>query len=240
MMDAHAPASANQIAPKRAMVDAATLILIDRSDRVPKVLLGRRHQGHTFMPGKFVFPGGGVDPTDRLMPVASPLDARAESRLMSRVVRPSRLKARALALAAIRETFEETGLLIGSRRENPPKTPGGPWAAFAEAKIHPELAGMHFIARAVTPPRLPRRYDTRFFTVDAEAVAHRVEGVVGPDAELVELVWLPIAETVRLDLATITGVVLRALDLRIRAGLDHDEPVPYYYMARGSFRRDLL
>jgi 8-oxo-dGTP pyrophosphatase MutT (NUDIX family) len=239
MMEAPMRAAA-KLAQKPAIVDAATLILIDRTGAVPKVLLGRRHEGHAFMPDKFVFPGGRVDPTDRLMRVASPLDSRAEARLMRRVSRPSRRKARALALAAIRETFEETGLLIGSRHDDPPKTPGGPWEAFAEAKIHPELGGMHFIARAVTPPRLSRRYDTRFFTVDAQAVAHRVEGIVGPDAELVELVWLPIAETARLDLATITGVVLRALDLRIRAGLDHDEPVPYYYMTRGRFRRDLL
>jgi 8-oxo-dGTP pyrophosphatase MutT (NUDIX family) len=239
MMDAPTAAAA-KLSQKQAIVDAATLILIDRTAPIPKVLLGRRHQGHTFMPDKFVFPGGSVDPADRLMSVASPLDSRAEVRLMRRVVRPSRTKARALALAAIRETFEETGLLIGSRRDDPPKAPGGVWAAFAEAKIHPELAGMHFIARAVTPPRLSRRYDTRFFTVDAQAVAHRVEGIVGPDAELVELVWLPIAETARLDLATITGVVLRALDLRIKAGLEHDEPVPYYYMAGGRFRRDLL
>jgi 8-oxo-dGTP pyrophosphatase MutT (NUDIX family) len=239
MMDAKTPAAA-KLPQKQTIIDAATLILIDRTGPVPKVLLGRRHQGHSFMPDKFVFPGGRVEPIDRLMPAASPLDPRAEARLMRHAVRPSPAKARAMALAAIRETFEETGLLIGSRRNISPKTPGGAWAAFAEAKVHPELAGMHFIARAVTPPRLTRRYDTRFFTIDAQAVGHRVDGVVGPNAELVELVWLPIAETARLDLATITGVVLRALDLRIQAGLDHDEPVPYYYMARGRFRRDLL
>ena len=51
--------------------DAATLILIDRSDRVPKVLLGKRHERHKFMPGKFVFPGGGVDPSDKRMAVAT-------------------------------------------------------------------------------------------------------------------------------------------------------------------------
>ena len=50
--------------------DAATLILVDRSGRVPKVLLGKRHLRHKFMPGKFVFPGGGVDPTDKRMPAA--------------------------------------------------------------------------------------------------------------------------------------------------------------------------
>lgn len=239
MMDASVPAAAKPKS-RQTIVDAATLILIDRAGSVPKVLLGRRHQGHTFMPDKFVFPGGRVEPTDRRMPIASPLDPRAEARLMRQVARPSRSKAQALALAAIRETYEETGLLIGSRRDDPPKAPAPAWTAFMEARIHPELSGMHFIARAVTPPRLTRRYDTRFFTIDAKAVGHRVEGIVGPDAELVELIWLPIAETARLDLATITGVVLRALDRRIKAGLSHDEPVPYYYMARGQFRRDLL
>src|SRR5947209_10618674 len=87
--------------------DAATLILIDRSGRVPKVLLGKRHTRHKFMPGKFVFPGGRVDPADRRMPIARPLDVNAEANLMKRLARPSPARARALALAAIRETFEE-------------------------------------------------------------------------------------------------------------------------------------
>src|ERR1051325_5648744 len=93
--------------------DAATLILVDRSGKVPKVLLGKRHHGHKFMPGKFVFPGGRVDPADKLMPVAKPLDPHAEANLMKHLQRASAAKARAFALAAIRETFEETGLLLG-------------------------------------------------------------------------------------------------------------------------------
>src|SRR5438876_8892846 len=91
--------------------DAATIILIDRSGATPKVLLGRRHHGHKFMPGKFVFPGGRMEPLDRRMGAATPLDPRIEARLMQHTRRPSADKARALALAAIRETFEETGLL---------------------------------------------------------------------------------------------------------------------------------
>ena len=89
--------------------DAATLILIDRSGPVPKVLLGKRHERHRFMPGKFVFPGGGVDRSDKLMPVARELDNLAEARLMQRFHKASPARARALALAAIRETCEETG-----------------------------------------------------------------------------------------------------------------------------------
>src|ERR1700741_2499606 len=95
--------------------DAATLILVDRSSPRPKVLLGRRHQNHKFMPGKFVFPGGRVEAADRRMAKAAHLDLQVEDRLMRGVRRPSPARARALVLAAIRETFEETGLLIGLR-----------------------------------------------------------------------------------------------------------------------------
>src|SRR5262245_64265707 len=92
--------------------DAATLILVDRSDSIPKVLLGKRHHGHKFMPGKFVFPGGRVDPADQRMPVTRTLHPQTQAHLMKRLQRPSAAKARAFALAAIRETFEETGLLL--------------------------------------------------------------------------------------------------------------------------------
>ena len=77
--------------------------------------------------------------------------------------------------------------------------------------MHPDLGNIHFIARAITPPRRPRRFDTRFFTADATAIAHRIEGVVGPDSELVELTWVPIEEAAHLDMPTITGIVLEEL-----------------------------
>src|SRR4030088_588500 len=107
--------------------DAATLILVDRSGSTPKVLLGKRHARHKFMPGKFVFPGGRVEPADKLMPVAGPLDPHAEAQLMKRLKRASAARARALALAAIRETFEETGLLFGVRSGAAAKVPDVAW-----------------------------------------------------------------------------------------------------------------
>ena len=105
--------------------DAATLILVERSERGgARVLMGKRHAGHRFMPGKFVFPGGRVEPEDRRMCVAGALDPIVEEKLNTRVRRPSPGFARALALAAIRETFEETGLAVGvgdyGAPENPP------------------------------------------------------------------------------------------------------------------------
>ena len=220
--------------------DAATLILVDRSGRVPKVLLGKRHHGHKFMPGKFVFPGGRVDPVDRRMPFARPLDPAAEAHLMKRLNRANAAKARAFALAAIRETFEETGLLLGVHHATAVEAPRGPWRAFAEAGILPDLGALHFIGRAITPPGRPRRFDARFFTMDASAIAHRVEGVIGPDAELVELVWMTLAEAKKLDMPAVTGVMLEELDTRIADGFGHDLPVPLYSMPRGRFRRELL
>jgi 8-oxo-dGTP pyrophosphatase MutT (NUDIX family) len=217
--------------------DAATLILVDRSGATPKVLLGKRHDGLKFMAGKFVFPGGRVEPADRHMPAASPLDTHAEARLMRRVTRPSRVHARALALAAIRETFEETGLLLGKRTETMPDVPDGPWDAFAKAGVLPDLAALHFIVRAITPPRRPRRFDARFFAADASAIAHKVDGIVSPDSELVELVWLPIAEAKQLDLPTITQVALDELQARVAKGFGHDLPSPFYRMLHRKFVR---
>jgi len=99
---------------------------------------------------------------------------------------------------------------------------------------------VHFIARAITPPRRPKRFDTRFFTADASLVAHTIEGVVGPDSELVELVWTPIEQATHLDMPTITGVVLEELLARVEAGMAHDLPVPFYFMQDEQFRRELL
>jgi 8-oxo-dGTP pyrophosphatase MutT (NUDIX family) len=220
--------------------DAATLILVDRSGPAPKVLLGKRHQRHKFMPGRFVFPGGRVDPIDREMPVARPLDPHAQANLMKRLQRASAAKAQAFALASIRETFEETGLLVGARCDKVANVPGGPWTAFAEAGILPDLAELHFIGRAITPPGRPRRFDARFFTTDSGSVAHRIEGVTGPDAELTELVWMTLAEAKQLDMPAVTGVMLEELDARIADGFGHDLPVPFYSMPRGRFRRELL
>jgi 8-oxo-dGTP pyrophosphatase MutT (NUDIX family) len=220
--------------------DAATLMLIDRSGAKPKVLLGRRHAGHKFMPGKFVFPGGRIEALDRVMPAASELHPATQKKLIERVKAPGDAFARATALAAVREMAEETGLLLGTKRDDAPAVPGEIWVDFAKARVHPDLAQIHFIARAITPPRRPKRFDTRFFTTDVSSIAHKIEGVVGPESELVELVWVPIEEATHLDMPTITGVVLEELAARVAAGMDYDLPVPFYFMIEREFFRELL
>jgi 8-oxo-dGTP pyrophosphatase MutT (NUDIX family) len=220
--------------------DAATLMLIDRSGAKPKVLLGRRHDSHKFMPGKFVFPGGRIEALDRQMSALSELHPGTQAKLLERVASPSPGLARGFALAAVREMAEETGLLLGLKRDKAPASPGEIWEEFAKRRVHPDLGQIHFIARAITPPRRPKRFDTRFFTADTTAIADTIEGVVGPDSELVELTWVPIEDATHLDMPTITGVVLEELGNRVAAGMAHDLPVPFYYMQDQKFFREQL
>jgi 8-oxo-dGTP pyrophosphatase MutT (NUDIX family) len=220
--------------------DAATLMLIDRTGPEPTVLLGRRHASHKFMPGKFVFPGGRIEAADQAMGAASELAAAAAAKVALRPRDGEAPPARAFPLCAVRETFEETGLMLGVKGKPPAIAPNSEWEPFASAGVLPDLANIHFIARAITPPRRPKRFDTRFFTADAQMVAHKVDGVVGPDSELVELVWIPIKDAKTLDLPTITATILEELEARVKAGMGHDLPVPFYFMDNQQFFRDLL
>jgi 8-oxo-dGTP pyrophosphatase MutT (NUDIX family) len=227
--------------PNQRPKHAATLILLDHSGKEPTVLMGRRNPAHKFMPGKFVFPGGRLDPVDRRMSFAAPLHAQVEERLLAHLPRRGPVTARALALAAIRETFEETGLVLGApARPQNGKVPEGAWRDYAAHGFLPDLSKLAFVAHAVTPPRRPRRFDTFFFVADAKTIAHRAADVVSPEAEFVELVWIPLSEAKRLDLPTVTGVMLDELDARVKAGFGHRLPVPFYRELRGRFRREEL
>ena len=221
--------------------DAATLILVDRSGAIPKVLVGRRHDKVVFMPGKFVFPGGRVDKADNRVPVAAPIPKELEENLLkgSPKIAPSR--ARSLAIAAIREACEETGLCLGRKTDGTTPKLDGTWKAFADAGLLPDPSGLFLIARAITPPGRVRRYDTRFFTADASAITHRVEGVVHPDAELVELVWVELGSQPLADLHQMTKNVLGVLEKRLATGpLRHDAPVPFFHFYNGKMQKDIL
>jgi 8-oxo-dGTP pyrophosphatase MutT (NUDIX family) len=220
---------------------AATLIILDHEGAESKVLMGRRHHAQKFMPGKFVFPGGRVDPADRQIAVMHALHPKVEEKLAKRRVTASAALPRALALAAVRETFEETGLVLGARSDAAARAhPPGPWSDYAGHGLTPNLAAFHFITRAITPPGRPRRFDTTFFAVDAKEIAARVEDVIHPESELTELVWLPLEEAQKLDLPHITGVVLKELKTRIAGGMGYDLPVPFYYESHKRWFREEL
>jgi 8-oxo-dGTP pyrophosphatase MutT (NUDIX family) len=99
---------------------------------------------------------------------------------------------------------------------------------------------VQFVGRAITPPRRPKRFDTRFFAIDREAIALEDPGFVGPDKELVELAWVEVEEARQLDLPPITVVMLEELERRAEDGFGHDLPVPFYYERQKRFVRELL
>jgi 8-oxo-dGTP pyrophosphatase MutT (NUDIX family) len=204
--------------------DAATLIVLRRDGPTPRVLMGRRHGGHSFMPDKWVFPGGRIDPSDFRAPVATELRPDVAEKLAT-TAPPKR--ARALALSAIRETFEETGLLLAKPGAHRPIA--GPWRLFVEQNALPDLAALDFIARAVTPPMVPKRFDARFFMADAE---HLISLDRQADCgELDEIAWFGLEEALSLDLPAVTDMVLREIPKRL---LDPSRPFPYLRMRRGQ------
>lgn len=222
-------------------LDSSSLLILDRSRNTPKVLMGRRHQNHKFMPGRFVFPGGSVEKNDSRMPVAGTLSARVEEALLKQVRRPSSNLCRSLALSAIRETFEETGLMVGSTQYGAPEAPADiAWQTFAEHGVFPEIDQLSFIARAITPPGPPKRFDTRFFVVDRHAIAGECEGLVGPDAELTELVWVPLKKAENYDMYGITRTIIEELLSRLENGMSEMLPVPFYHVRYGRAVRDSL
>src|SRR3984893_6027369 len=221
--------------------DAATLILVDRASTIPKVLVGKRHDKVVFMPGKFVFPGGRVDKSDNRVPVAAPISESLEANLLKGRPKITPSRARSLAVAAIREACEETGLCLGRKSNGAAPALEGPWRPFAEAGLLPDPSGLFLIARAITPPGRVRRFDTRFFTADASSITHHVQGVIHADAELVELVWVEIGSKPLADLHPMTRRVLTELERRLATGpLDHGAEVPFWHFQGGQWHKDML
>ncbi|TGQ72829.1 MAG: NUDIX domain-containing protein [Mesorhizobium sp.] len=219
--------------------DAATLILLDRKGDDVLVLMGRRHAGHAFMPGKFVFPGGRTDPADSRIPTATALQPEQEAKLTAGPGRTSAARARAIALSAIRETYEEAGLLLG--RKGAFVTTRRDWQGFVDHGVTPSLEALRFIARAITPPNRVRRFDTRFFCAWRDDVAMELPDG-GPTNELEELVWLPLAKAKQADIPDITRMILEELEKRLANDplLRPGSPVPFYRLVRNRFTREIL
>jgi 8-oxo-dGTP pyrophosphatase MutT (NUDIX family) len=206
--------------------------------------MGRRHERHSFMPGKFVFPGGAVDEADASVRPAVDLEARTLAKLMLRMRgRPSARRARALAMAAVRETFEETGLILGRPfRSSAPVPRVGAWQPFLDLGFAPDLSQLAFIARAITPPGRTRRYDSRFFLAHAGLLANLDAPARRANDELLAPHWFSFTEALGLDLPSITREILSAVrnSLRDDGTLRPDCPVIFGYAKGKSWCRDEL
>lgn len=209
---------------RTAIRNAATIIALrDRMSENPKVLMGQRGAKAAFMPNKFVFPGGAVDLGDATVPLAQPLPEVCRIRLEDKA---SAGLDHALAVAAIRELWEETGLILGHPGDWPDDITAD-WQGFAATGHLPSARALQFVFRALTPPGRPRRFDARFFLVDADEIASDLDDFSQACDELSHLQWIPLNEVRRFDLPFITEVVLAEVTGRLK---DRSPPtsVPYF------------
>jgi len=159
------------------------------------------------MPGYYVFPGGRLSRADR-----SP--SGFDENLMAAPEGVDQATRRGLvvfARAALRETFEETGLLLADRRVGSEATGKYPrpktetlWKAFGRADLAPGFRRLRLFARALTPTESPMRFHTRFFRAEGEYLYGRLGG----DGELRDLGWVPVKEASRLPISEVTLLVL--------------------------------
>lgn len=220
--------------------DAGILIVIRRDGDANRLLMGRRSGGHAFMPNLVVFPGGRVDRADHFGPSADELPKPVMSRLLRRT--PANMtpqRARAIALSAIRETCEETGLLLGKRSPGAKPARNIVWQPFVDQDLLPSLGGLRLIARAITPPRRNRRFDARFFAAFADQIGGQVSS---SDEELGEVAWLTFDEARASDLPGITELILDHLEGRLEADPDlrHDAKIPFHFMRYGRFCCEMI
>ncbi len=182
---------------------AATVILWRSGADGPEVLMGQRGAGAVFMPSKFVFPGGGVDPDDHATPRPGHL-AEPCTRRLALLVDDAAPAPDVLVAAAARELEEETGLRLG-----PATAPT-----------------LRFVFRAITPPGRSRRFDARFLLADAACLASDPQDFTAASGELQHLRWLSLPLARALDLPFITEVVLAEVSALVTGG---DQPgVPFF------------
>lgn len=205
--EAPVPTLQSQPATVRPVPAAALVLLRSKGSDSLEVLLGRRHAAAGFMPGIYVVPGGRVEPEDGqasgfaedLRPLPPGLDKATHKRAAS------------IARAAVRETFEETGLLYGEcddgMIDSSSVTPPGAapiWTSYLQASVRPAFDQLSFIARAITPSFSHRRFHTRFLLGDGRFA----RGRIGGDGELEDIGWYSLHDTAALPMANITLLVL--------------------------------
>lgn len=191
--------------------DASTVILLRNRTTRPSILMGQRGSNAVFMPNKFVFPGGAVDSADAQVALATPLAPLCAARLTEET---TSVIPQALAVAAIRELWEETGLAIGVKANWPSPVPSG-WERFAATGHRPAADGLQFVFRAITPPGRPRRFDARFFLTDADRIAGDPDDFSEASDELSHLQWVPLDTARSFDMPFITEVVLAEVAARL-------------------------
>ena len=190
---------------------AASLLVVRSDPEGPAVLMGVRGAGHRFLPNRLVFPGGAVDAADRTA-VAAAEPRGAVLSTLQRTARPP--LARALTMAAARELAEETGVTLG---------------------VPPRLDVLHYLCRAVTPPRSPIRFNARFFVTFADAT----QGSPADSRELQDVRYIPVEAALGMGLMLVTREVLLRLQAWLgRSAEERDDVAGLAVLRNEAWRTD--
>ena len=208
---------------------ASTLVLSCGSGKTLKILMGQRSSRHDFMPSVYVFPGGRVDRADSYAKYAGDLSPRTE-RILEAAYKPRR--ARAVALACVRETWEETGLMLGSEATSTRNLNHASYDAFREAGQLPDLSGIEVFGRAVTPPHRHKRFDAWFFVKN---LGDRTPPPTSDSSELQNVGWFTFDEIEKLETQRATDMMLQVLEQYLKA--DRPPAHIFYSLAiRGDYK----
>ena len=214
---------------KMEIKNAATVILLRGSQKNPEVLMGQRGKNASFMPNKFVFPGGALDPGD------SEIDFNGD--IPTKCIEKLRLKAdpslaKPLIAAGIRELWEETGLILGSKSKTKMDSIPKNWKDFFALGYQPSADNIEFVFRAITPPGRTRRFDARFFLLSSDNIKGDLDDFSKASGELSHLQWIELNLTQNLDLPFITEIVLSEVLSKLKG--NRNNGIPFYYHDSGT------
>ena len=214
---------------KMEIKNAATVILLRGSQKNPEVLMGQRGKNASFMPNKFVFPGGALDPGD------SEIDFNGD--IPTKCIEKLRLKAdpslaKPLIAAGIRELWEETGLILGSKSKTKMDSIPKNWKDFFALGYQPSADNIEFVFRAITPPGRTRRFDARFFLLSSDNIKGDLDDFSKASGELSHLQWIELNSTQNFDLPFITEIVLSEVLSKLKG--NRSNGIPFYYHDSGT------
>ncbi|MBT5265354.1 MAG: NUDIX domain-containing protein [Rhodospirillaceae bacterium] len=207
--------------PARPRDSASLMVLREGADGI-EVLMGKRGSKAVFN-DVYVFPGGKVDASDRHVDHASPLD----SDILDRMSR-NRRRARAFANAAIRETYEEAGLLLADAGD-PGASRNPSYRSMREIGVAPALARLQYVGHAITPSTRPRRFNARFFL----AWATEMSGELAGSGELSDLAYVSLTEAQTLPTVDVTRFMLREIQRREAEGFKRPDAYPFFTYRSG-------
>ncbi|PHS42459.1 MAG: NUDIX hydrolase [Robiginitomaculum sp.] len=209
---------------------ASTIVLVREMDGEQQILMGKRSARHDFMPSVYVFPGGRVDPSDSYAPALDKPNSRTRE-ILEEAMTPAR--AQACVLASVRETFEETSLILGEKYDSAPRTINDKsWKDFHAKGYLPRLSNIELFGRAITPPHRNKRFDTWFFL--ARLAGEAATRPIKNSPELVDTGWFNFEQLSELKTHRATDMMIE--QLKIYLGYDIPPPDVFFSQApRGRF-----